>query len=255
MDKIIKKCEVCGITSDIKSVDYCHKAGMYLCNKHNCQFRFKGKFLDNNPRSRKDPNDYIICDDYVKMYTYNAKSEKDGEFIFDIEDLEKVLKHKWRTAHKDKDYIVTGNNRQFPITYLARYLLDCPKDLEVDHIDGNTLDNRKKNLRIANRVIQCGNLAPKYTNKIGVRGVSYSKKDGDYVVDFTYNKKRIHFKHFKDINEAVYARYMIELIANPQRYFGNDDVIESFISKLTPQQKYDIEYYVSVKALERNMVR
>ena len=48
---------------------------------------------------------------------------------------------------------------------------------------------------------------------------------------------------------------MIELIANPQRYFVNVDVIESFISKLTSQQKYKIEYYVSVKALERNMVR
>ena len=256
MDKEIRKCEVCGITSEEKKIKYNSKAEKYLCSKHSNQFRTYGRFLDNNSQSRKDTNKYEVCGDFSKVFTYDKRGNIQETFLIDTEDLDKVLEHKWRTCYKKKKpYIVTGNNRQYPITYLARYILDYTGDLEVDHIDGNVLNNRKSNLRIADRIVQCGNLAPKCNNKIGVRGVSYDKKNGKYVVDFSRNKKRIHFKPFDDVNEAVYARYMIELIANPQRYFANDDVIESFISKLTPKQKNDIEYYVSVKALERNMVR
>lgn len=41
-----------------------------------------------------------------------------------------------------------GKRRRFS---LHREILNCPKDMAVDHINGNTLDNRKENLRIAFR--------------------------------------------------------------------------------------------------------
>lgn len=241
---VIKTCDICGITSDKKPVYFSQKFQMNLCNKHNCQLRLRGKILDTKQRSVKDSNDYEICDDYVKMYTYNSRSEIDSEFIFDTEDLEKVLQHKWRTVHKKKNYIVTGNNKKFPITYLARYVMDCPDEFEIDHINGNTMDNRKSNLRIADSVIQTGNLAPKYTNKIGVRGVSYSERDKNYVVDFSYDKQRVYLKSFDDVNKAVYARYMLEFLVNPTRYKENDEYIKTFADKLSLQEKDEIETYV-----------
>ena len=256
MNKVIKKCEVCGITSEIKKIKYYSKAEKYLCSKHSNQFRTYGRFLDNNSQSRKDTNKYEVCGDFTKVFTYDKRGNIQETFLIDTEDLDKVLEHKWRTCYKkNKPYIVTGNNRQYPITYLARYLLDYTEELEIDHIDGNVLNNKKSNLRIADRKIQCGNLAPKRTNKLGVRGVSFDKRSGNYVVDFSYDKKRMYLKQFKDVNEAVYARYMLELIINPYRYFSNDENIESYIKCLSDKQKYDVEYYVSEKVLERNMLR
>lgn len=248
MDKKIKQCEVCGVTSETKIIKYVTKAGKYLCCKHASQFRFKGTFLDNNPQSKKDPNQYKIYGDYTEVYTYNIKGNIEETFIIDTEDLEKVLKHKWRTVYKrGKPYIVTGNNRQFPITYLSRYILDYTDDLEIDHIDGNVLNNRKNNFRYADRKIQCGNLAPKCTNKIGVRGVSQDNRSGLYVVDFSYNKKRKYLKPFKTVNEAVYARLMMEQKFNPYRYTSNDETINSYIDCLSIDKKQEIEYYINEK--------
>lgn len=252
---VIKTCDICGITSDKKRIKYVSKANKNLCDKHAQQFRYHGEFLDSNPQSINDPNGYEICGDYTNVYTYDRQGNIKETFVIDTDDLEKVLKHKWRVAYKRrKPYIVTGNNRSFPITYLTRYLLDYSGDLEIDHIDGNVLNNRKDNLRYADKTVQCGNLAPKMNSKIGIRGVSYATKDKVYRVDFSYNKKRLRVKNFKDINEAVYARYMLELIINPYRYTQNDENIMSYIDCLTSKQKDDIETYVCILALDNNML-
>ena len=244
----IRKCEICGITSDIKRIKYSSAVNMTLCSKHNNQYRTYGKFLDCNQQSRKDPNKYTIHGDYTEIYTYDYKGDIEETFIIDTEDLSKVLEHKWRTCYKrGKAYIVTGNNKQYPITYLARYLLDYSGELEVDHIDGNTLNNRKSNLRIGDRTVQCGNLAPRKTNKIGVRGVAYDPKNDVYIVDFSFDKHRYYTKPWHKIEEAVYARYMMETKLNPYRYTSNDEKIHSFIDNMSLESKKSVEDYLSQK--------
>jgi hypothetical protein len=48
-----------------------------------------------------------------------------------------------------------------------------PLVLEIDHIDGNALNNKIQNLRLSNRNIATRNLSMKSTNKTGVTGVTY----------------------------------------------------------------------------------
>lgn len=50
----------------------------------------------------------------------------------------------WRGGYRGGYY--AANNK----TYLHRVLLNAPADMEVDHRNFDTLDNRRKNLRLAN---------------------------------------------------------------------------------------------------------
>lgn len=67
----------------------------------------------------------------------------------DDEDFEKLNSFKWCAwwNPRAKCFVpVRIKNRR--TIYLYRYLLNCPKGMEVDHIDGNPLNNQKSNLRI-----------------------------------------------------------------------------------------------------------
>lgn len=70
------------------------------------------------------------------------------EVLLDKEDYDKVLELKWsvETNRTGQIYFASKKGR------LHRLLVMCPKGLYVDHKNGNTLDNRKENLRICLKI-------------------------------------------------------------------------------------------------------
>jgi hypothetical protein len=66
-------------------------------------------------------------------------------------------------------YFVSHDNKNYET--LHRLIMDCPKGMVVDHINGDTLDNRKSNLRI------CTKLQNQYNQKKH-KGNKHSKYKG-----------------------------------------------------------------------------
>lgn len=84
-------------------------------------------------------------------------------------------------------------------THLSRLILEAPDYLIVDHKNGNCLDFRKCNLRLAtptqnqaNRKIQCNNTS-------GAKGVSWSSQMNKWKVYI----QRQHLGYFDSLGEAT----------------------------------------------------
>lgn len=70
--------------------------------------------------------------------------------LVDNNDYEKVSKIKWYcTVHG----YAANRNWHNPIIYMHRFIMESPQNKIVDHINGNKLDNRRKNLRISSHYV------------------------------------------------------------------------------------------------------
>ena len=97
--------------------------------------------------------------------------------VIDDEDLEKVSKYRWHQhncgySYRYDHYYRKPNGRINCVkTYLHREILGLkPGQQEVDHINGDPLDNRRNNLRVSNRSEQNIN-SVRTSSKSGGRGV------------------------------------------------------------------------------------
>lgn len=190
-------------------------------------------------------NKYVRHDDYYELQV-QYKGDIWYSAYIDIDDYERVSQHPWRTAHKKhKVYLITSVGVQNR-TYLHNFILhyDTVKGYEVDHINGNSLDNRKSNLRIVTRQENITNSNAKCTNRLGIRGVSIDRVNNLYTVDFAYCSHRFYFKSWKTIEEAVYCRQCAE------EHFGvkiirRNTLARQYVMTLSDDKKLYIKQYVN----------
>ena len=85
---------------------------------------------------------------------------------------------------------------------MHREILSAPDSAEVDHKDGNGLDNRKQNLRLASRVQNQCNKRRYSSNTCGFKGVHFHKQNRKWRARIEFNKKRISLGLFSSREEA-----------------------------------------------------
>lgn len=122
--------------------------------------------------------------------------------IVDDEDYAELSKHKWLACQKQDRWYAKRTSKSI---YMHRVIMGNPAQ-EVDHISGDGLDNRRCNLRLANRSQQLCNTRLRRDNKSGVKGVDWFKPKGKWRARVKIYGKEIHLGYFKNIQDAVEAR-------------------------------------------------
>jgi hypothetical protein len=109
--------------------------------------------------------------------------------IVDLADLERLQQFRWYALWNTsirQYYVVTQRKKddgKLTTLYLHRHLMDPPKGMTVDHINHDTLDNRRQNLRIVTNQVNNWNrnVAPRGA-LTGIMGVTIRKaRRGKYV--------------------------------------------------------------------------
>lgn len=212
----IAVCDVCGVTSNDKIVAWVGRVGMHLCSKHKKQIYEYGRITDPTSRTTHDKNEYIIHDDYAEMVLRDRENNIVGYAKIDIEDVEKCKQQKWSMPHTtDFKQYVRAKNTKINVP-LHRYILGYDGPLDVDHINRDTLDNRKSNLRIVSRTVNCSNNGHEGVYKHGktwrVKLTRYGKIFYSYGCGFDTKEEAVAYrdeilKYVEDHKEELQAEF------------------------------------------------
>lgn len=99
---------------------------------------------------------------------------------------------------------------------------------EIDHINGNGLDNRIDNLRDVSRLVNRQNAKLHKDNTSGVSGVCWAKNTGKWQAQIKVRTKMVYLGQFPDKTDAVAARREAE------RLYGFHPNHGRVVSDLTP---------------------
>jgi hypothetical protein len=126
--------------------------------------------------------------------------------LIDDEDFILFNKYNWNIWYdkSTKGFYCINSRKNKSTLRLHRYLVNCPDGFEVDHINHNTLDNRRRNLRICSKAENQRNQRLKDNNTSGFKGVYWKKQDKKYVSQITLDGKRLHIGYYKTAKEAAF---------------------------------------------------
>lgn len=146
-----------------------------------------------------------------------------------MESVHKMIKLDKEDKWLLKKYIFFLDSSGYPTTHInhkqinIHNLILVKKDgLMIDHINRNTLDNRKCNLRYATYSQNSINRKLQKNNTSGYRGVHWFKITKKWKAKITCNKKRIYLGYYKSKIEAAKAYNKAA-----KKYFGEFAVLNN----------------------------
>ena len=108
-----------------------------------------------------------------------------------------AVRGQWNPAKKNMDAI-----------RMHRVILECVEGdrKQVDHANGDTLDNRRSNIRVATHAENQMNKGRPRNNTSGVKGVSWDKNVGKWRVRVQSNGESLNVGFFSSLDDAKEAR-------------------------------------------------
>lgn len=127
-----------------------------------------------------------------------------GKFaIIDIEDYDKISSYSWHIGVHG--YVISKVNKNHRV-FMHRIINNTPSGMDTDHINGIRHDNRKCNLRTADKHINQLNRGMTKRNTTGYKGVTITRY-GFFQAQIKIHQKNLYLGTYKDPVSAaiVYA--------------------------------------------------
>jgi hypothetical protein len=131
------------------------------------------------------------------------------EAIIDAADVPLVEGRNWYALVQSHSvYVVRKGKRgsELRSVYLHRVIMGDPNGLQIDHKDGDGLNNRRYNLRVATKFQNMHNMRISRRNTSGFKGVSWDAAACKWRAWIGLNRKRKHLGVF-DSPEEAHAAY------------------------------------------------
>lgn len=131
--------------------------------------------------------------------------------LIDEADAPTVACHKWCAVRGNGHFYATRRDGKRTLK-MHRAITDAPAGLFVDHINGDSLDNRRSNLRVVSQSANAGNRAGAQSNSsTGILGVFRHNRDGKYIVRLKCAGTLHYYGCFGCINTAAVVAYKARL--------------------------------------------
>ena len=153
-------------------------------------------------------NNIIITKDACIGYT-----TKNEQFLFDEDDLEKVMKYTWHI--NSNGYVRTNatdidTHKQKKLSLHRIIMNENDPNIIIDHINGNRTDNRKSQLRRVTPMQNSQNHKEYKTNTSGVTGVYWNKNKNKWQASINENGRLKYLGIYDSKDDAIHARMKAE---------------------------------------------
>ena len=157
------------------------------------------------------PVGFFIGDSQMNRIDISTPNHLNTFTLVDDADYEWLNQWKW-CALKGANglYVVRGvylgggrKNRKYKTIRMQRLILNVNSGMVVDHINGDTLNNQRDNLRICTQRENSYNTKRPSDNTSGFKGVSWSKSRGKWEARIKANGKHKFLGYFDNKKEAA----------------------------------------------------
>ena len=125
--------------------------------------------------------------------------------LVDDSDYDRIMQHKWfinRSGYAIR-HVWTGERNV--TEHMHRVVIGSAcEGLDVDHINGDPLDNRRSNLRVATRSQNMANARP-HIDGTGYKGVTFDKRKNKYFARICKNYKTRFLGYYATAEAAAEA--------------------------------------------------
>lgn len=154
---------------------------------------------NNLSKSKKEkfvfvPNKYIYFHKHIEIILQNRKGQDCAITKIDIKDFDLASKRRWSFS---RGYAFNGT----PRVKLHQLLIGKKEGLEIDHINGDKLDNRRSNLRHLKHSENIMN-----DNSRRYKGYYWNEQHKKWRVTITKDTKKYHIGYYKKEEDAKLAR-------------------------------------------------